>query len=133
MLTKNICAEFGSANINVMGSDLVILQHRKLHHYERSNQTVLVPFDQFIVAKTPAARWGEPEDLAGPTVFLASEASNFVNGHVLYVDGGILAYIRSNLNKTISSKDGDDCNRSHFYGTTPKKCRFLKVVWRLMG
>ncbi len=48
---------------------------------------------QFIVAKTPAARWGTPEDLMGPAVFLASDASNFVNGHVLYVDGGILAYI----------------------------------------
>ena len=51
------------------------------------------PFDAFIIAKTPAARWGNPEDLAGPAVFLASDASNFVNGHVLYVDGGILAYI----------------------------------------
>ena len=51
------------------------------------------PFDQFIIAKTPAARWGTPEDLMGPAVFLASDASDFVNGHVLYVDGGILAYI----------------------------------------
>ena len=51
------------------------------------------PFDQFIIAKTPAARWGTPEDLQGPAVFLASDASDFVNGHVLYVDGGILAYI----------------------------------------
>ena len=51
------------------------------------------PFDQFIIAKTPAERWGNPDDLGGPAVFLASDASNFVNGHVLYVDGGILAYI----------------------------------------
>ncbi len=51
------------------------------------------PFDSFIIAKTPAARWGNAEDLAGPAVFLASDASNFVNGHILYVDGGILAYI----------------------------------------
>ena len=51
------------------------------------------PFDQFIIAKTPAARWGQAEDLQGPAVFLASDASNFVNGHVVYVDGGILAYI----------------------------------------
>ena len=51
------------------------------------------PFDQFIIAKTPAARWGSAEDLQGPAVFLASDASDFVNGHVLYVDGGILAYI----------------------------------------
>jgi len=45
------------------------------------------------VSKTPAARWGKPEDLKGPAVFLASKASDFVNGHILYVDGGILAYI----------------------------------------
>ena len=45
------------------------------------------------MAKTPAARWGTPEDLMGSVVFLASDASNFVNGQVLYVDGGILAYI----------------------------------------
>ena len=51
------------------------------------------PFDSFICAKTPAGRWLDPEELTGPAVFLASEASNAVNGHVLYVDGGILAYI----------------------------------------
>ena len=44
-------------------------------------------------AKTPAERWGVAEDLGGPAVFLASEASDFVNGLILYVDGGILAYI----------------------------------------
>ncbi len=44
-------------------------------------------------AKTPAGRWLEPEELMGPAVFLASDASNAVNGHILYVDGGILAYI----------------------------------------
>ncbi|MEA5028187.1 MAG: SDR family oxidoreductase, partial [Sphaerochaeta associata] len=42
---------------------------------------------------TPAERWGNTEDLEGPALFLASKASDFVNGHVLYVDGGILAYI----------------------------------------
>ncbi|PIO96263.1 SDR family oxidoreductase, partial [Pleomorphomonas carboxyditropha] len=51
------------------------------------------PFDAFIRAKTPAGRWGTTDDLKGPAVFLASAASDFVNGHVLYVDGGILAYI----------------------------------------
>ncbi|MBQ3670212.1 MAG: SDR family oxidoreductase, partial [Treponema sp.] len=51
------------------------------------------PFDQFICAKTPAGRWLDAEELAGPAVFLASDASNAVNGHILYVDGGILAYI----------------------------------------
>ena len=51
------------------------------------------PFDSFIVAKTPAGRWGDPEDMVGPCVFLASHASDFVNGQILYADGGILAYI----------------------------------------
>lgn len=51
------------------------------------------PFDTFICAKTPAGRWLDPQELTGPAVFLASEASNAVNGHILYVDGGILAYI----------------------------------------
>ncbi|HGC4778745.1 TPA: SDR family oxidoreductase, partial [Escherichia coli] len=49
--------------------------------------------DQFIISKTPAGRWGKPDDLAGAAIFLASDASNFINGHILYVDGGILAYI----------------------------------------
>ena len=49
--------------------------------------------DQFITAKTPAGRWGEPDDMVGPCVFLASHASDFVNGQILYADGGILAYI----------------------------------------
>ena len=49
--------------------------------------------DSFICAKTPAGRWLDPEELEGPAVFLASDASNAVNGHILYVDGGILAYI----------------------------------------
>ena len=47
----------------------------------------------FIISKTPAGRWGKPDDLIGPAVFLASDASNFVNGQILYVDGGILAYL----------------------------------------
>lgn len=52
-----------------------------------------IPFDQFILAKTPAGRWGEAEDMVGPAVFLASNASDFVNGQILYADGGILAYL----------------------------------------
>ena len=48
-------------------------------------------FDAWITARTPARRWGEPEELIGPAVFLASEASSFVNGQIIYVDGGILA------------------------------------------
>ena len=60
---------------------------------ERQSDGSRHPFDQFIISKTPAGRWGTTEDLVGPTVFLASKASDFVNGHILYVDGGILAYI----------------------------------------
>ena len=94
MLTKNICSEFGSANIQCNGIGpgyIATPQTAPLREIQPDGSRH--PFDQFIVAKTPAARWGEPADLAGPAVFLASDASNFVNGHVLYVDGGILAYI----------------------------------------
>ena len=84
MLTKNIASEYGEFNIQCNGiGPLREIQPDGSRH----------PFDQFIIAKTPAARWGNAEDLQGPAVFLASDASNFVNGHVLYVDGGILAYI----------------------------------------
>ena len=79
---------------SVTVSDLVILKHlRQLRLRERQPDGSRHPFDQFICAKTPANRWLKPEELAGPAVFLASEASDAVNGHILYVDGGILAYI----------------------------------------
>ena len=89
MLTRNICAEYGSANIQCNGIG---------PGYIATPQTAPLrapghPFHDFILAKTPAGRWGTTEDLEGPAIFLASDASNFVNGHVLYVDGGILAYI----------------------------------------
>ena len=89
MLTKNLACEWGEHNIqvNAIGPG-----------YITTPQTAPLrvkghPFNEFIIAKTPAARWGTPEDLQGPAVFLASAASDFVNGHILYVDGGILAYI----------------------------------------
>ncbi|NMN01663.1 gluconate 5-dehydrogenase [Bifidobacterium panos] len=94
MLTRNICSEYGEANIqcNAIGPGYIATpQTAPLR--ERQADGSRHPFDQFIIAKTPAARWGSPEDLMGPAVFLASGASDFVNGHVLYVDGGILAYI----------------------------------------
>ena len=94
MLTKNICSEFGEANIQCNGIGpgyIATPQTAPLRETQPDGSRH--PFDQFIIAKTPAARWGTPEDLKGPAVFLASDASNFVNGHILYVDGGILAYI----------------------------------------
>ena len=94
MLTRNICSEYGEYNIQCNGiGPGYIATPQTAPLREKQPDGSRHPFDQFILAKTPAARWGDPEDLAGPAVFLASDASNFVNGHVLYVDGGILAYI----------------------------------------
>ena len=94
MLTRNICSEFGEANIQCNGiGPGYIATPQTAPLRERQPDGSRHPFDQFIIAKTPAGRWGTPEDLMGPAVFLASDASNFVNGHILYVDGGILAYI----------------------------------------
>lgn len=94
MLTKNICSEFGEANIQCNGIGPGYIETPQTAPLrERQADGSRHPFDQFIVSKTPAARWGTTEDLQGPAVFLASDASDFVNGHILYVDGGILAYI----------------------------------------
>ena len=94
MLTRNICSEYGEYNIQCNGiGPGYIATSQTAPLRERQPDGSRHPFDQFIVSKTPAARWGEAEDLMGPAVFLASDASNFVNGHILYVDGGILAYI----------------------------------------
>ena len=94
MLTRNICSEYGEQNIQCNGiGPGYIATPQTAPLRERQPNGSRHPFDSFIVAKTPAARWGTTEDLMGPAVFLASDASNFVNGHILYVDGGILAYI----------------------------------------
>lgn len=89
MLTRNICSEYAGFNIQCNGIG---------PGYIATPQTAPLrepgaPFDAFLKARTPAARWGTTADLIGPAIFLASEASDFVNGHVLYVDGGILAYL----------------------------------------
>ncbi|MDT1940646.1 gluconate 5-dehydrogenase [Carnobacterium divergens] len=94
MLTKNIASEYGQYNIQCNGIGpgyIATPQTAPLRELQADGERH--PFDQFIVGRTPAARWGNPEDLAGPAIFLASKASDFVNGHILYVDGGILAYI----------------------------------------
>ena len=94
MLTRNIASEYGEYNIQCNGiGPGYIATPQTAPLREKQPDGSRHPFDSFIIAKTPAARWGTPEDLAGPAVFLASNASDFVNGHVLYVDGGILAYI----------------------------------------
>ena len=94
MLTRNIASEYGEFNIQCNGiGPGYIATPQTAPLREKQPDGSRHPLDSFIIAKTPAARWGDPEDLAGPAVFLASDASNFVNGHVLYVDGGILAYI----------------------------------------
>ena len=94
MLTKNICSEYGKYNIQCNGiGPGYIATPQTAPLREKQADGSRHPFDSFIIAKTPAERWGSPEDLQGPAVFLASDASNFVNGHILYVDGGILAYI----------------------------------------
>lgn len=94
MLTRNIASEYGQYNIQCNGiGPGYIATPQTAPLRERQPDGTRHPFDSFIVAKTPAARWGTPADLMGPAVFLASDASDFVNGHILYVDGGILAYI----------------------------------------
>ena len=94
MLTRNIASEYGEYNIQCNGiGPGYIATPQTAPLRERQPDGSRHPFDAFIVAKTPAARWGTPEDLMGPALFLASKASDYVNGHVLYVDGGILAYI----------------------------------------
>ena len=89
MLTKNLATEWAKYNIQVNGIG---------PGYFATSQTEPIrvdghPFNDFIINRTPAARWGNPDDLAGTVIFLASKASDFVNGQIVYVDGGILATI----------------------------------------
>lgn len=89
MLTKSLASEWGEFNIQVNGLGPGYIETPQTAPLRTPGH----PFNEFIISKTPAARWGKTEDLEGPAVFLASPASDFVNGHILYVDGGILAYI----------------------------------------
>ena len=89
MLTRNIASEYGGYNIQCNGIGPGYIETPQTAPLREEGH----PFNSFIISKTPAARWGKPEDLAGPALFLASSASDFVNGQILYVDGGILAYI----------------------------------------
>ncbi|SNR47980.1 gluconate 5-dehydrogenase [Flavobacterium sp. ov086] len=89
MLTKNMATEWAKFNIQTNGIG---------PGYFATSQTAPIrvnghPFNEFIIGRTPAGRWGDPEDLQGAAIFLSSKASDFVNGHIVYVDGGILATI----------------------------------------
>jgi len=95
MLTRNLATEWAPHNIQVNGIG---------PGYFATDQTAPIrvdgnPFNDFIIQRTPAGRWGNPEDLAGTAVFLASKASDFVNGQIIYVDGGILATIGKPANE----------------------------------
>lgn len=95
MLTRNMATEWAKYNIQTNGIG---------PGYFATTQTAPIrvdghPFNDFIVNRTPAARWGDPEDLAGTAVFLASKASDFINGQIIYVDGGILATIGKPANE----------------------------------
>jgi len=89
MLTQNMATEWAKYNIQVNGIG---------PGYFATSQTEPIrvdghPFNDFIINRTPAAKWGDPNDLAGAAIFLSAKASDFVNGHIVYVDGGILATI----------------------------------------
>jgi len=95
MLTRNMATEWAKFNIQINGIG---------PGYFATSQTAPIrvdghPFNEFIINRTPAGKWGEPEDLAGTAIFLASSASNFVNGIIVYVDGGILATIGKPANE----------------------------------
>lgn len=94
MLTRNIASEFGRFNIQCNGIGPGYMA-TSLNSQLRETQPdgSKHPFDNFIISRTPAGRWGNAEDLIGPVVFLASEASDFINGQILYIDGGFLAYL----------------------------------------
>lgn len=97
MLTRNLATEWAAHNIQVNGIG---------PGYFATEQTAPIrvdgnPFNEFIIRRTPAARWGNPEDLAGAAVFLASAASDFVNGQIIYVDGGILASLGRASNESL--------------------------------
>ncbi|ETP73228.1 dehydrogenase of unknown specificity [Lachnospiraceae bacterium JC7] len=105
MLTKNVCSEYGQYNIqcNAIGPGYIATPQTAALREKQADGS-MAPFDRFIRSKTPAQRWGETEDLQGLAVFLASPASDFINGQVVYIDGGILAYIGQDPSQLDESK-----------------------------
>ena len=86
MLTKAMAVEWGKHNIQVNGIGPGYFATEMNRPLKENPQ-----FDSWIRSRTPAGRWGDPDELIGAAVFLASRASSFVNGQIIYVDGGILA------------------------------------------
>jgi len=86
MLTKAMAVEWGKYNIQANGIGPGYFATEMNRPLKENPQ-----FDSWIKSRTPAGRWGEPEELVGAAIFLASRASDFVNGQIIYVDGGILA------------------------------------------
>lgn len=87
MLTRNLATEWAPHNIQVNGiGPGYIATPINTSYREPGN-----PLNDYIVSRTPAGRWGVPEDLIGAAIFLASAASDFVNGQIVYVDGGLLS------------------------------------------
>ncbi|MGV8829832.1 MAG: gluconate 5-dehydrogenase [Breznakibacter sp.] len=87
LLTANMCCEWAKYNVQINGIGPGYIATSQTGPIRENGH----PFNDLVMTRTPAARWGEPEDVGNAALFLASQASNFVNGHVLYVDGGILA------------------------------------------
>ncbi len=87
LLTANMCCEWAKYNIQVNGIGPGYIATAQTAPIREGNH----PFNDLVMTRTPAGRWGEPEDIGHAALFLASKASNFVNGHILFVDGGILA------------------------------------------
>ncbi len=109
MLTKNICSEYGQYNIqcNAIGPGYIATPQTAPLRAKQEDGS-MHPFDRFIRSKTPAQRWGRTEDLMGLAVFLGSEASDFINGQVIYIDGGISAYIGQDPGNLDPSKFADE-------------------------
>ena len=89
MLTQNMCVEWAPHNIQVNGIGPGYFATEQTKPIRKDGH----PFNEFIVKRTPAGVWGDPNELQGAAVFLSAKASDFVNGQILYVDGGILATI----------------------------------------
>ncbi|MGE5447276.1 MAG: gluconate 5-dehydrogenase [Bacteroidales bacterium] len=87
LLTANMCCEWAKYNVQVNGIGPGYIATELTEAIRQDNH----PFNDLVMTRTPAGRWGNPEDVGNAALFLASKASDFVNGHILYVDGGILA------------------------------------------